>query len=108
MMRAALFVCLVAACASGGVNGSDSKMDAAVHRDGQSVAPDGAHLPDASTTKHDAAPTPDASIDAGGGDGAICSMNSQCAVSGECCVTLGGPQGFCAPGTPVGNQCVPQ
>ncbi len=109
MMRAArwLIVCVAAACAQGGVNGGDPKMDAAVHRDVQSVAPDGARPPDAGV-KHDAAPPPpDASIDAGGGDGAVCSQNNQCAVSGECCITLGGPVGFCGPGTAIGSACIP-
>ena len=49
-------------------------------------------------------------IDAGidGPSGPFCTTNGQCTVGGECCVTLGGPMGFCAPGQVVLGQCVPQ
>lgn len=70
---------------------------------------------DSPSTHHDAAAaTPDASPDAfvshmpdADTDGALCTANDQCTNSGECCVTLGGPEGFCAPGTKIGSTCVP-
>jgi hypothetical protein len=40
--------------------------------------------------------------------GPFCTANAQCTNAGECCVTLGGPQGFCGPGTVVFGECFPQ
>lgn len=109
MGRSIVIAILFSACASGGVNGGD-KQDAAVtpHEDAHFTTPDApkgtpdARLPDAFVPK-------DAPPDAFGvGDGGICTDNNQCIVSGECCVTLGGPSGFCAPGSVVGGQCFPQ
>src|SRR5579862_7640407 len=96
----ALLFSALGACASGSANGGD-KQDAAVapHEDAHFVSPDApkgvsdARLPDAFVPK-DAPPPPDAS---GVGDGGICTVNTDCIVAGECCVTLGGPAGFCAP-----------
>ncbi len=108
MGRSIVIALVVSACASAGTN---SQNDAAVtppHEDAHFVSPDGpkttpdARLPDAFVPK-------DAPVDAFGvGDGGICSDNSQCIVAGECCVTLGGPTGFCAPGTVIAGQCFPQ
>lgn len=110
----ALFACsgVVVACATGGAansGGDDTNeivdapsggkqdastshiTDAAVHLD--------AHVPDAYVPPA----TPDANT-----SGALCSTNSQCTTTGECCLTLGGTMGFCAPGSIVLGQCFPQ
>jgi hypothetical protein len=109
MGRSIVIAILFSACATAGTSGSD-KQDAAVtpHEDAHFVTPDApknmpdAHLPDAFVPQ-------DAPPDAFGvGDGGFCTDNNQCIVSGECCVTLGGPSGFCAPGTVFGGQCFPQ
>lgn len=71
--------------------------------------PDAAPLPGTP----DAAPlpgTPDAAPLPGTPDaapGLFCNSNADCTVAGECCVNLGGP-GFCAPGTEIGDLCLPQ
>ena len=99
----------VSACASGGVNGGD-KTDAAVtpHEDAHFVTTDAPKPPPQDARPLDAFVPKDAPPDAFGvGDGGICSANNQCIVSGECCVTLGGPTGFCAPGTVLGSTCIP-
>lgn len=46
--------------------------------------------------------------DAPTNQGPFCTANNQCTTAGQCCVTLGGPQGFCGPGQVVLGQCVPQ
>lgn len=111
----ALFACggLVVACATGGAanSGDDTNEivdapsggkqdastshinDAAVHLDAHVPLPD-AYVPPA---------TPDANT-----SGSLCSANNQCTTTGECCVTLGGTMGFCAPGSIVLGQCFPQ
>lgn len=65
---------------------------------------------DAPTPPQDAFAPPDAQVsqmpDAGGG-GLFCTDNSQCTNAGECCLTLGAPMGFCAPGTIVFGVCTP-
>jgi hypothetical protein len=106
---AGMFVSLLGACATGGGGddpGKDTTDAAVVGIDAStSMVP-----PDASV-KHDGGmmPTPDAATPAmDAGSGLFCTTNSQCTVSGECCVTLGGPNGFCAPGSVVLGQCVPQ
>lgn len=38
----------------------------------------------------------------------FCTANSQCTAPGQCCITLGGPQGFCGDGIPIGSECFPQ
>ena len=98
---------LLGACATGG-GGSDDPgaQDAAVGIDGSTST-----LPPDASVKHDGGmmPMPDASTPAmDAGSGLFCTTNSQCTNSGECCVTLGGPNGFCAPGSVVLGQCVPQ
>ena len=39
--------------------------------------------------------------------GLFCTANNQCTTAGECCITLGGPMGFCGPGTVIFGACVP-
>lgn len=104
MLALALLVC---SCATGGKDGgNDQPVDAAVTpTDSNQVSVDGrvtdaAPMGDAATPDSNTSMTPDAST------GPFCNGNSECTVSGECCVTVGGP-GFCAPGTPVGNLCLP-
>jgi hypothetical protein len=107
MGRSIAIAIFISACASGGVNGGD-KIDAAVasHEDAHFIVEDAPKHSDARPL--DAFVPQDAPPDASGvGDGGICSANSQCIVAGECCVTLGGPAGFCAPGTVALGQCVP-
>lgn len=112
-MSKAMIICisLLAACATGGSNGEGTggnadagtqirqdalltTTDAAVRLDGGNVTP----TPDAAVSQ-----TPDA-----GSSGPFCTANNQCTTAGECCVTLGGPQGFCAPGDVILGQCFPQ
>lgn len=108
---ASIYVLLGVACATGGQNGDD-KIDASTsgHQDASNVL-----SPDAPRVRMDAAVTTpqDAQVsqvpqDAPAQQGPFCSANSQCTTAGQCCVTLGGPNGFCAPGTVVLGQCVPQ
>ena len=108
MGRSIVVAIVFSACASGGVNGGD-KMDAAVasHEDAHFIVEDAPKAIDARPL--DAFVPQDAPPDAFGvGDGGLCTANNQCIVSGECCVTLGGPSGFCAPGSVVAGQCFPQ
>ena len=111
IVGAAIYLLLGAACATGGMNGGGDKIDASTstHHDAAiiEVQPDAPkqHL-DAGVVHMDApqvSQTPDAST-----SGVFCTGNSQCTNAGECCVTLGGPQGFCGPGTVVLGTCVPQ
>lgn len=102
---------IVAACASGGANGGgddtgDEPMDAAVNvrMDGDIAIADAPKVKlDGGVPMADAFnPPPDAPPGS-----LFCTANAQCTVAGECCVTLGGPMGFCAPGTIILGQCVP-
>ena len=71
---------------------------------------------DASVTHPDTQLSVDASIDAtiaadaavDAPSGPFCANNNECTTSGECCVTLGGTMGFCAPGDIILGQCFPQ
>ena len=110
IVGAAIYVLVGVACATGGQNGGDDKVDASTkpHQDASNVT-----APDAPTVHMDAGVTPhqDAQVSQlpdADSSGAFCTANSQCTNAGECCVTLGGPQGFCAPGSVVLGQCVPQ
>ena len=101
-------VCITAAIAACATGGSDSGggTDAAVRQDAANVVASDA-------PRADAAVTADAQVsqlpDAGTGSGGLfCSTNPECTVAGECCVTLGGPQGFCAPGQVILGQCFPE
>jgi hypothetical protein len=64
--------------------------------DGPPVKMDGGITADALPPQPDAPPS-----------SLICSSNSQCTVSGECCFAING-QGFCVPGTVILGQCFPQ
>ena len=106
LARLALLALGLGGCANAGSpsgSGDDDAIpvDAAVPSDGPRVTVDAA-IP------VDAAPMIDAfaPLDAPS-QGLFCQTNGQCTVGGECCVTLGGPNGFCAPGTVVLGQCVP-
>lgn len=103
-------VTIFAACATGGPDGggaSDPVDAAVVQHDAANIVPADAR------TQADAGQDAQLSqmVDAGSGSGSsgpFCTTNSQCTVSGECCLTLGGPSGFCAPGTVVLGECFPE
>ena len=104
------WLCCIACATGGSGDMSSAQQDAA-------VAPrhDAANVTTADAARQDSGVGQDAQvsqiIDGGTGSGSgglFCSTNSQCTVSGECCVTLGGPNGFCAPGTVVLGECFPQ
>jgi len=96
------FALLAFGCATGGKDGGDGHVDAPKAVDGSPLTSDAPRLIDAPATLIDA---PAMMVDAPSGP--FCTANGQCTVSGECCVTLGGPQGFCAPGTAIGSTCLP-
>jgi hypothetical protein len=110
-LRGFALALLVAGCANAGQpgNGGDDepgKMDASVKQD-SNVAPIDTPPPiDAPLIDAPMIDAPAMMIDAPSGP--FCTSNGQCTVSGECCVTLGGPQGFCAPGQVIAGQCFPQ
>lgn len=111
MSKATIVCILLAACASGGQVGDDGKIDAAVgpHQDASNVMmPDAKVRIDGGVTQPADAQVSQVPQDAPANQGPFCTANSQCTTSGQCCVTLGGPSGFCAPGTVVLGQCVPQ
>jgi hypothetical protein len=101
-----VFAASLVACATGGPTaGGDQPIDAAVApQDSSSVQPDDAAVAHDAPVSQDAqvSQLPDAGSGSGGG-GLFCATNSDCTVSGECCVNLGGP-GFCAAGTPIGSD----
>lgn len=108
-----IIAAVFAACATGGNDSGNAGTDAAVTgQDASSVSTPDAPRADAGTTADaQVSQLPDAGTGSGSGSGSgglFCTTNSQCTVSGECCVTLGGPSGFCAPGSVVLGQCVPQ
>ena len=103
-------------CANAGHPGSggggddapnNGKVDASVAQDSSTLLPDTPPPIDAPGPVDAAVDSP-ASMLPDAPQGPFCSTNSQCTVSGECCVTLGGPMGFCAPGQVLLGQCVPQ
>lgn len=112
MSKATIVCILLAACASGGQVDDDGKIDAAVvgpRQDASSATmPDAKVRMDAGTTQPKDAQVSQVPQDAPANQGPFCTANNQCTTSGQCCVTLGGPSGFCAPGTVVLGQCVPQ
>src|SRR5262245_28792589 len=98
-----VYVSCLVACASGGRSGDDqpTKLDAAsVPRDTSTSA--------TSDAAHNEAAMVDAAQSIDAPSGPFCSANAQCTASGECCITLGGPLGFCGKGIIVFGQCVPQ
>lgn len=118
-MSKATIVCIAlsfaTACATGGQEDSGNAVQDAAAGPGAHDASNVTPPADAPKVHMDAGVTPqqDAQVsqlppDAAPQSGLFCTANAQCTNSGECCVTLGGPQGFCAPGTVVLGQCVPQ
>ena len=114
-MSKATIVCVALslfACASGGQpDNSDGVQDAATGpRDSSNVtAPDAPKVRmDGGVTQPQDAQVSQLPADAPPQQGPFCTANIQCTTSGECCVTLGGPSGFCAPGSVVLGQCFPQ
>jgi hypothetical protein len=116
-MSKATIVCIalsfVAACATGGQedNGGTVQDAAAGPHDSSTVTPtlDAPKVQmDAGVVVHQDAPVSQLPPDAPPQSGLFCTANNQCTNAGECCVTLGGPQGCCAPGMDVLGQCVPQ
>jgi hypothetical protein len=109
-MPKATLVCvwLLAACATGGPQDTGGSVDAAVsHSDASGVTHNDARLVDAPASADAQLEQLPADAGTGSGGGLFCSVNSDCTVSGECCVNLGGP-GFCAPGTAIGPSiCFP-
>jgi hypothetical protein len=90
----------------GGDDAPNGKVDASVKQD-SNVTPTDTPPPIDAPGPVDAAVDSPTSMLPDAPQGPFCSSNSQCTVSGECCVTLGGPMGFCAPGTVVAGQCFP-
>ena len=95
---------LACGCATGGKDGGDLPIDAP-KIDSSQVTVDAPRIDAPTMSMVDAPIMVDAMIDAPSGP--FCSNNNQCTVVGECCLTLGGSQGFCAPGTVVLGACVP-
>jgi hypothetical protein len=95
----AMFV--VAACAMGSIPGEGPADAPTGSKGGKGIdarSPADAHgFNDAAVTQ------PDAAIDAGGGGGGLCNVNSDCPDSTTCCWVIA-----CVPGTRVGNNlCFP-
>jgi hypothetical protein len=100
----ALVVCGCANAGNGGSGDDTPKVDASTGKDSggtiDSPPPIDAPLADAANVTADAA-------GADAGSGLFCTVNANCTVAGECCLTLGGGMGFCAPGNIVLGTCVP-
>jgi hypothetical protein len=100
---------LAFACATGGqsdtldAGDTSGKKDASVSvkQDGGAPPPSDAR-PDGSVVVQDAFVPQDAPPSS-----LFCMAHTECTVSGECCVSLGGP-GFCAPGSVVLGVCFPE
>jgi hypothetical protein len=105
-IRSLAFALLVVGCATGGKDGGGQPADASVPRDSSQSVIDAPRLIDAPILVDAGIDTPASMIDAPSGP--FCSGNSDCTVSGECCVTLGGGMGFCAAGDIVFGTCFPQ
>ncbi len=103
------FALLAFGCATGGKDGGDQPIDAPKLADGTPITID---APGTTVDAHESvidAPLIDAPmvmIDAPSGP--FCTADNQCNAGGECCVDLGGPQGFCGPGVVIFGECVPQ
>jgi hypothetical protein len=104
-------ICSIVGCASanpplGPGDDDDVPADASTPVDARQVNGD------APITPVDAAPMIDAFVFLDAAPDApsalFCSANNQCTNAGECCIRLGGPQGFCGPGIPIGSECLPQ
>jgi hypothetical protein len=109
----ATVLALLAGCATG-VTPQDhvgDQLDASSNKPDAHVTPgdapiqaiDAPAMTDAGVPPADAfTPPPDAASQL------FCTKNSECTNAGECCITLGGPMGFCGSGIPIGNNCIPQ
>ncbi len=112
-LRALALAGLFCSCANagnggvGGGGGDDApKTDASVKTDGSVAHPDAPGTTDAPSLVDAPVVMVDAAVDAASGP--FCAQNTDCTVAGQCCVTLGGAQGFCAPGSVILGQCFPQ
>jgi hypothetical protein len=112
MLRTIWIAGVLAACATGGQSTNEPRSDAHGQTDGHSEIPidgsvtflDAPHsTPDAFVPK-DAPPPPPPDA----ASSLFCTTNNQCTNAGECCITLGQPQGFCGPGTIFLGECIPQ
>jgi len=102
------FALLAVGCATGGKDSGDGPVDAPKAIDSSNVTIDAPRLVDApNMSVIDAFVPIDAPVMIDAPSGPFCTANNQCTVAGECCLTLGGPQGFCAPGTAIGTSCIP-
>jgi hypothetical protein len=109
-----LFACacilLGFACATGGGNGNGTD-DASVPIDAPMTKLDGSTTttPDAPKDASMPPPPQDAMMPPPPQDapsGPICTANSQCTVTGQCCLMINGV-GFCVPGTIILDVCFP-
>jgi len=103
------FALLAFGCATGGKDQGEGPVDAPKAIDSSNVTIDAPRLIDAPNMSVIDAYVPplDAFVPQDAPAGPFCMGNNTCPVAGECCVNLGGP-GFCAPGTPLGNDvCFP-
>lgn len=117
LMRSLVLGVIAVGCAQGGTGGSGTggdddpmppMIDAPATVDSNpSTLPD-APVPDAALPPADAAVTVDAFVPQDAPPSVFCTENFQCTASGECCITLGGPMGFCGPGTIIFDECFPQ
>lgn len=102
------FALLAVGCATGGKDGGDGVIDAPRPIDGSPIVVDAPmQIVDAHESVIDAPISIDAPVMVDAPSGPFCTANSQCTVAGECCLTIGGPQGFCAPGTVLAGTCFP-
>jgi len=113
VLLAALVLGCASGCATGGrdTGGDTQPVDAALGQDASQLVPDAPRFVDASVPIDappvvviDAPPPPPPDAPP---SSLFCTANNQCTNPGECCLTLGGPMGFCAPGTVVFGQCFP-
>jgi hypothetical protein len=105
---AVVLAALACGCATG-TNANGTNVDAAVtphHDDASHVTADAPGGKMDAGVVLDAPAQMDAPADAA--SALFCTDNSMCTNSGECCITLGGPQGFCGTGVIVLGACVPQ
>ena len=104
-------ICSIVGCASAnpplGPDGDDdAPVDAPRSNDARQVSGDAPMSTIDAAPMLDAFVFLDAAIDAP--SALFCTANNQCTNSGECCIRLGGPQGFCGSGIPIGSECLPQ
>jgi hypothetical protein len=109
-IRSLLVALIAVGCATGGNGSGDDapKIDAPTH-DAPHIVIDAkvyldAHTPTDGQVPIDAPPPPPDASTSGG----LCAQNTDCTTTGECCLTLGGPTGFCVPGIVIGGACFPQ